>query len=38
MSALAYAAYEEEWEKVEEEWKRGWDRVQERLVEGIKER
>ena len=31
-------AYEEERERVEEEWKRGRDRVRERLVEGIEER
>jgi hypothetical protein len=31
-------AYEEERERVEEEWKRGRDRVRERLLEGIEER
>jgi hypothetical protein len=31
-------AYEEERERVEDEWKRGRDRVRERLVEGIEER
>ena len=31
-------AYTEEREKVEDEWKRGRDRVRERLIEGIEER
>lgn len=31
-------AYEEEREKVEEEWKKGRDRIRERLLEGIEER
>jgi hypothetical protein len=31
-------AYEEERKRVEEEWKRGRDRVRERLVEGVEER
>lgn len=31
-------AYEEERERVEDEWKRGRDRVRERLLEGIEER
>jgi hypothetical protein len=31
-------AYEEERERVEDEWKRGRDKVRERLVEGIEER
>lgn len=31
-------AYEEERERVEEEWKRGRERIKERLVEGIEER
>lgn len=31
-------AYDEEREKVEEEWKRGRDRIRERLLEGIEER
>ncbi|KAF4569764.1 hypothetical protein EYR40_008743 [Pleurotus pulmonarius] len=32
------AAYDEERERVEDEWKRGRDRVRERLLEGIEER
>lgn len=31
-------AYEEERAKVEEEWKRGRERIRERLVDGIEER
>ena len=31
-------AYEEERERVEEEWRKGRDRVRERLLEGIEER
>lgn len=31
-------AYDEEVEKVEEEWRRGRDRIRERLMEGIEER
>lgn len=31
-------AYDEEREKVEEEWKRGRERVRERLMEGVEER
>lgn len=31
-------AYDEERERVEEEWKRGRDRVREKLIEGIEER
>ena len=34
----AEAAYELERERVEEEWKRGRDRIRERLLEGIEER
>ena len=34
----ADAAYELERERVEEEWKRGRDRIRERLLEGIEER
>lgn len=34
----AQTAYDEERERVEEEWKRGRDRVKERLLEGIEER
>ncbi|KAF8878876.1 hypothetical protein BD779DRAFT_1612984 [Infundibulicybe gibba] len=34
----AQTAYDEERERVEEEWKRGRDRVRERLMEGIEER
>lgn len=34
----ATTAYDEERERVEEEWKRGRDRVRERLLEGIEER
>jgi len=34
----AAAAYELERERVEEEWKRGRDRIRERLLEGIEER
>ncbi|KAF7355653.1 hypothetical protein MSAN_01483100 [Mycena sanguinolenta] len=34
----AHMAYEEERARVEEEWKRGRDRVRERLLEGIEER
>lgn len=34
----AQIAYDEERERVEEEWKRGRDRVRERLMEGIEER
>ncbi len=34
----AQTAYDEERERVEEEWKRGRDRVRERLLEGIEER
>lgn len=35
---LAQVAYEEERERVEEEWRRGRERVRERLIEGIEER
>jgi hypothetical protein len=31
-------AYEEERERVEEEWRKGRDRIRERLLEGIEER
>lgn len=31
-------AYEEERERVEDEWKRGRERIKERLLEGIEER
>lgn len=34
----AQTAYDEERDRVEEEWKRGRDRVRERLLEGIEER
>jgi hypothetical protein len=34
----AQTAYDEERERVEDEWKRGRDRVRERLLEGIEER
>lgn len=34
----AQTAYDEERQRVEEEWKRGRDRVRERLLEGIEER
>ncbi|KAF8213923.1 hypothetical protein K438DRAFT_1802531 [Mycena galopus ATCC 62051] len=34
----AHMAYEEERQRVEEEWRRGRDRVRERLLEGIEER
>jgi len=34
----AQVAYDEERERVEEEWKKGRDRVRERLLEGIEER
>ncbi|KAJ7639212.1 hypothetical protein FB45DRAFT_904997 [Roridomyces roridus] len=34
----AHQAYEEERQRVEEEWRRGRDRVRERLLEGIEER
>ncbi|KAI6167306.1 hypothetical protein EDD17DRAFT_1539785 [Pisolithus thermaeus] len=34
----AQTAYEEERERVEEEWRKGRDRVRERLLEGIEER
>lgn len=34
----AQIAYDEERERVEEEWRRGRERVRERLVEGIEER
>lgn len=34
----AQTAYDEERERVEEEWRRGRDRVRERLMEGIEER
>lgn len=34
----AQTAYEEERHRVEDEWKKGRDRVRERLVEGIEER
>ncbi|KXN86724.1 hypothetical protein AN958_09715 [Leucoagaricus sp. SymC.cos] len=34
----AQTAYEEERDRVEEEWKKGRDRVRERLLEGIEER
>ncbi|KAJ7284162.1 hypothetical protein C8J57DRAFT_1448005 [Mycena rebaudengoi] len=34
----AHLAYEEERQRVEEEWRRGRDRVRERLLEGIEER
>lgn len=34
----AEAAYDLERERVEEEWKRGRDRIRERLLEGIEER
>jgi hypothetical protein len=34
----AESAYELERERVEEEWKRGRDRIRERLLEGIEER
>ncbi|KAM6492181.1 hypothetical protein JOM56_011905 [Amanita muscaria] len=34
----AQTAYDEERERVEEEWKRGRDKVRERLLEGIEER
>ncbi|KAF8998490.1 hypothetical protein BDQ17DRAFT_1391667 [Cyathus striatus] len=35
---LAQTAYDEERERVEEEWKKGRERVRERLLEGIEER
>lgn len=35
---LAQVAYDEERERVEEEWKRGREKVRERLLEGIEER
>lgn len=35
---LAQVAYEEERERVEEEWRRGRERVRDRLLEGIEER
>jgi len=35
---VAQVAYEEERERVEEEWRRGRERVRERLIEGIEER
>ncbi|KAJ6610408.1 hypothetical protein B0H10DRAFT_1953894 [Mycena sp. CBHHK59/15] len=34
----AHQAYEEECQRVEDEWRRGRDRVRERLLEGIEER
>ena len=34
----AQTAYDEERERVEEEWKRGRERVRERLIEGIEDR
>jgi hypothetical protein len=34
----AQIAYDEERERVEEEWRKGRDRVRERLMEGIEER
>ena len=35
---LAQMAYEEERRRVEDEWRRGQDRVRDRLMEGIEER
>ncbi len=35
---LIQTAYEEERERVEDEWKRGRERIKERLLEGIEER
>ncbi|KAH7924312.1 hypothetical protein BV22DRAFT_1091218 [Leucogyrophana mollusca] len=35
---MVQTAYEEEREKVEEEWRKGRDRIRERLLEGIEER
>jgi hypothetical protein len=36
--ACVQTAYEEERERVEEEWRKGHDRIRERLLEGIEER
>ena len=35
---VVQTAYQEELEKVEEEWRRGRERIRERLLEGIEER
>ena len=36
--SVVQTAYEEERERVEEEWKRGRDRIRERMLEGIEDR